>query len=90
MQKTVEIKEQVPMQAFLRDTDDFGGVSQLMCPGCGDEYTHLEQPILRQSDDYTAWVGRGNYIIIPGTCENGCSFELCIGFHKGGNYLFAK
>ena len=55
----------------------------MVCPVCGFEYVHLEEVVLKKSDDYTAWEGRGDALRIPVWCENGHRWILRFGFHKG-------
>ena len=61
----------------------------IKCPKCGSEYNHIGKPILRESNDErgSAWEGNGDAIVIPMECEQGCSWKLIIGFHKGNTYL---
>jgi hypothetical protein len=55
------------------------------CPYCrGEEdYVHFGKVREQQSDDYTAWEGRGDAIRIPMYCEDGHEWTLLFGFHKG-------
>lgn len=59
---------------------------QMGCPFCGDEYVHFNAPVLKISDEYTAWEGRGSAIRIPFWCEQGHSWYLRYGAHKGFVY----
>lgn len=36
------------------------------------------------------WEGRGSILVVPVICECRHKYDLCIGFHKGENYLFAR
>ncbi len=66
--------------------DDSPGM--LKCPVCGFNYTHPQEPLFLQTDDYEFWAGRGSVIKVPFRCENGCHFTLCFGFHKGNTIAF--
>lgn len=59
----------------------------LRCPVCNDEYVHFGSPELKESDNYTAWKGRGNAICIPMYCESGHAWSFRIGFHKGFSFM---
>lgn len=64
---------------------------EILCPKCKWEYVHLEAPYLINSkDNYQAWEGRGNAIVIPGWCEENHKFEIWIGHHKGNTHIFTK
>lgn len=60
------------------------------CPICGFEYVHFGKPTYKSGeDDYKAgWGGRGDLITIPMHCEDGCEWELSLGFHKGQVFPF--
>lgn len=68
--------------AQMAGADDWG--LAMPCPVCGFEMIHLNEPSLIDSDDYTAWQGRGGAIRIPMWCENGCHAVIRFGMHKGG------
>ncbi len=65
--------------------DEWG--AHLHCPVCGDDYVHFGAPELKESDNYTAWRGRGNAVFIPMNCENGHNWTFRIGFHKGFSFM---
>lgn len=69
----------------LQENPDGWGV-QLLCPFCGDQYVHFNTPVVKNSDEYTAWEGRGNALRIPMWCEQGHSWYIRYGAHKGGVY----
>ena len=60
------------------------------CPVCRFEYVHMSQIIehVRGKDNYEAWEGRGDLIRIPFNCEEGHSWDLCFGEHKGMTFAF--
>jgi hypothetical protein len=64
----------------------------LTCPECGDTYSHMEPPYLKDSEDnYNAnWGGRGDLAVVPVWGECGSKWEVCIGFHKGESAIFAR
>lgn len=64
----------------------------LVCPVCGFIYTHIdESPTLIDSgNQYKAWKGQGNLIIIPIYCECGTYWEFCFGHDCGQTYLFSR
>jgi len=65
----------------------------LLCPKCGFEYTHLDSQtyVLSGGDDYIARAKvRGDVIILPGSCESGHRFRICLGQHKGHTYVWAE
>lgn len=63
----------------------------VLCPRCRHEYSHATAPIVIDGkDDQKAWSGRGDLTVIHFDGECGHSWELCIGFHKGNNYAFAR
>ena len=43
---------------------------------------------LEFGDHYKAWEGRGHCIVIPIEGECGHVWNICIGFHKGQNFMF--
>lgn len=66
------------------DTDSF----VLECPVCGMKNTHFGDPVVKETDDYEAWDGRGKALRIPCYCENGHAFTIGLGFHKGNTVTF--
>ena len=58
-----------------------------------DCYTHLEGVTLEKGeDDYKAtWWGRGDLLVMTFQSElTAKPFDICIGFHKGQNYMFSR
>lgn len=39
------------------------------------------------NDDYGAWDGRGDAAYVSMWCENGCSWDVRFGFHKGSTFM---
>ena len=74
----------------MRHISDYIGISdygdQLFCPFCKDKYVHFGHAKYKGSDDYRAWEGRGAALRIPFYCEQGHSWYLRFGFHKGNTY----
>lgn len=66
--------------------------SNLLCPVCYDQLIHTQSPrVLSGEDNYKAgWGGRGNLISIPMWCENGHSFKICLGSHKGETVIYIR
>lgn len=63
----------------------------LTCPVCQHEYNHLDTPRLVEGhDDYKAWEGRGDLVVVPIKGECGSLFEIHFGFHKGQIAVFAR
>lgn len=64
----------------------------IMCPICDFNYNHVRaMETIPGNDNYEAgWTGRGDLIVIQMECESGHKWELCIGFHKGQNFIFAR
>lgn len=60
---------------------------QVNCPKCGFEYVHFIEPVFIKTDSYSAWAGRGSAVRIPMYCENGHSWEVRYGFHKGCTFV---
>jgi hypothetical protein len=60
----------------------------ITCPYCNDDYTHIESVSEKNSDDYSAWSGRGCAARIAMYCEH-CPnlFYVRVGEHKGRSYL---
>lgn len=75
-----------------REYGDDAQYTQILCPVCRFNYNHTHG--VREipgNDGYEAgWWGRGDLIVIDMTCENGDKWELCIGFHKGNQFIFAR
>ena len=57
------------------------------CPKCNFEYVHFIEPVCTKTDAYDAWAGRGSAIRIPMYCENGHTWEVRYGFHKGNTHV---
>lgn len=83
-----------PLDAVLRTTNWSGReelFSLLACPDCSFEYTHIGEPRkVSGNDDYAAWLGRGDFLVIPFTGECGSEWEICFGFHKGQTDAFVR
>ncbi len=63
----------------------------IKCPQCGFEYVHFHAPTLIDGkDNYAAWSGRGDLIVVPFWGECGHAWELCFGFHKGNTNGFVR
>lgn len=64
----------------------------LACPICNFGYNHPGKPeVVAGNDNYDTKMGvRGDVIIIPFVGECGHNWELCIGFHKGNTFIFAR
>lgn len=58
----------------------------LHCPACNFDYVHIGVPEYKISDNYDAWQGRGDAILIPMFCEGGHVWKLRFGFHKGQSF----
>lgn len=71
-------------------TANMGQQVKLMCPVCGDNYTHTGEPekIVETRTQYAVneppdvWIRYYAYRF-PAYCEDGHSFELYVGQHKG-------
>lgn len=65
---------------------------KLLCPLCGFDYNHFSKcEIENGNDDYDAsWSGRGDLTVLKFWGECGHNWELCIGFHKGQSFIFAR
>lgn len=64
----------------------------LHCPVCGEVYQHMGQ-VDDQLDrpEYAAdWWGRGGVILLHMQGECGHIWQLCIGYHKGNSFIFAR
>lgn len=88
------MSEKIPLSVFIRNSNDWQDedLSIITCPYCGYDYNHPMEPnIINGEDDYKAdWGGRGDLIVIPFMGECGHNWELCIGFHKGQAFAFAR
>jgi len=64
----------------------------LQCPSCGNQYNHIRKiETINGDDDYKAgWDGKGDLLVISFNCEENCRWDLCIGFHKGLNFMFTR
>lgn len=84
--------EEVRISKALRETSWNKEFDDLNCPFCGFNNVHIGRAKnLEGQDNYLApWPGRGDLIIVPMQCESGCSFDFCIGFHKGDVSIFAR
>ena len=59
----------------------------LKCPVCDCEFTHVRNITDTDSDNYTAWDGRGSAQRIVMWCEEGCEWVVRFGFHKGNTFF---
>lgn len=81
------------MKATIQESDFFssGIVDLIKCPVCGGSYSHITRSSVRESHDKgEAWTGRGDCIELRFDGECGHIWNLCIGYHKGENYLFME
>lgn len=63
--------------------------SKILCPVCGGTYSHLMHTETKEGcDKGLAWQGRGDCHVIEFKGECGHNWALCVGFHKGENFLF--
>lgn len=63
--------------------------NKLLCPSCDFDYIHADKAqVVKGEDNYKAWHGRGDLIVIDAWCENGHQFQICFGFHKGQTYAY--
>lgn len=76
-----------PLRRFLEFGDNYFA-DKIICPVCGFDYGHVGEIQILQSDHYKAWEGRGHCIVIPIEGECGHVWNICIGFHKGQNFMF--
>lgn len=68
-----------------------GWGEQMQCPKCLGEYIHQGKPYKKFGlDSHQAWEGKGDQLIIPFTCEEGCTFAICVGEDKGNSFLIIK
>jgi len=68
-----------------------GLYSMLVCPDCSFECTHIGEPRkVSGNDDYAAWLGRGDFLVIPFSGECGSAWEVCFGSHKGQTDVFVR
>lgn len=78
-----------PVLEVKLSADGIGAASQLLCPVCGDTYTHQGDPVQPCSASPKGIYVNGDCLVIPMGCERGCSFALCVGQHKGGTFVWA-
>lgn len=67
--------------------------SDISCPVCGFDNVHHNSVAfpLASNDDYRARQRvRGDVIVIPAHCEEGCKFNILLGFHKGFLRIWAE
>jgi len=84
-----KITEIRPISEGIEETDKDFNANAICCPVCGFDYSHQAGEItILSSDNYRAWAGRGEVIVIPFEGECGHKWKLCIGYHKGQNYIF--
>jgi hypothetical protein len=83
-----------PLNSVLRTTywdEREEQYSMLVCPDCNFEYTHIGEPRkVSGNDNYAAWLGRGDFLVIPFWGECGSEWEICFGFHKGQTDAFVR
>lgn len=65
---------------------------QVLCPACDDNHVHIGMPQgVDGQDNYKAWKGRGDLVVVPMFCERGRhEWDFCFGFHKGATYSFIR
>lgn len=65
---------------------------EILCPVCEFNFNHVHGIKLLDGLDSGAagWWGRGDLIVIRMECEEFHKWELCIGFHKGNQFIFAR
>lgn len=61
--------------------------AQVMCPICHSEYVYISGVTKQDSDDYTAWEGRGFAVRLRMSCEGGHEWDMRFGFHKGMTFF---
>lgn len=76
-----------------------GPAMAVLCPHCGGSYNHIgfsaKVTGWESRDDKAPvkadlpWVGRGDGVAVLMRCENGHSWALALGHHKGECFLFA-
>ena len=65
--------------------------SMLVCPECNFEHTNIGEPRkVSGNDNYEAWRGRGDLLVIPFFGQCGSEWEICFGFHKGNTDAFIR
>lgn len=57
--------------------------AQVMCPICHSEYAHIGEITQQDSDNYTAWEGRGFAVRLRMYCQGGHEWDMRFGYHKG-------
>lgn len=75
---------------FSTDTI-FDGTQSIECPVCHECYVHIyADPLkLKGNDGYEASpIVRGDVLAIPMWCEQGHTFILCLGSHKGEVHMW--
>ena len=87
--KEAENSDVLVKRMFVSD-ESWPGKILVKCPFCGFEYVHWGNPTVQDSDKYTAWSGRGSCLRIPMWCEDGHSWRLAVGFHKGNTVMFIE
>ena len=76
-------------QIFKNQCEWNDNTETLICPVCGYDCIHYNEPILVDGkDSYEAWGGRGDCLRIPMLGECGSKFDLCFGYHKGQTFFF--
>lgn len=85
--KSIPFEGKSPILAKDASADGRPGEYHIVCPLCHGEHVHFLTPTLKDSDDYTAWEGRGSAAFIPMFCEAGHNWTLRFGFHKGHTFM---
>src|SRR5262245_52125336 len=63
----------------------------MVCPDCGFEYSRIGEPRkVSGNDDYKAWAGKGDLLVVPFEGECGSKWEMCFGVHKGNTDVFIR
>lgn len=83
----VKAKVCSPLGASLTYDTDFK-CNLIRCPVCGHNNSHTGDAKFLSSDERKAWDGRGSCITIEFEGECGHEWNLCIGYHKGENFVF--
>jgi hypothetical protein len=98
--KKVFQERQIVEQRSVSDTisteiywnEDKKDKPSVVCPECGDDFVHFEQPHVIKSGNKqgVAWEGKGDLLVVPLWGECGAIFEICFGFHKGNTFSFVN
>lgn len=80
-------------RALFELDNSMAGMDKFLCPICSNDYVHHEATaeIIPGNDNYEAHPHvRSAVIRIPFHCENGCRWQMMIGFHKGMTYVWCE